>query len=52
LAQRLPKILRAPHFLTLHLQQEISARLRAGEPAVRIADAHKLDVETVKRLAR
>ena len=52
LAQKLPKIPDEPHVLTAHLQQEIRARLRDGEPASRIADAHKLDIETVRGLAR
>jgi len=52
LAQRLPKIAGEPKALTRHLQEEIRQRLRSGEPAARIADAHKLDVATVKQLAR
>ena len=52
LAQRLPRIAGEPKALTAHLQNEIRQRLRDGEPADRIADAHRIDVATVKQLAR
>jgi hypothetical protein len=52
LVQRLPKIAGEPRTLTKHLREEISQRLRDGEPAARIADAHRIDIETVRGLAR
>ena len=51
LASKLPRIAGEPRAVPAYLQDEIRQRLKSGEPATRIAEAHKLDVNIVKRLA-
>ena len=52
LAQRLPKIPGEPQVLTPQQQPEVRQRVAMGEAKDRIAQAYRIDVETVKRLAR
>jgi hypothetical protein len=51
----IPRVARGPqvqHALTEQQQHEVRARSRTGEPPDRIAEAYRVDVDTIRRLAR